>query len=267
MNSIRIIPTIILLFTILGASHAQGFQGVATYTMDRKLNLQLDSSKVSRKMRKQIMAGVKDQLKGQFNLTFDRYESVWKQKQTPSEASVASEKINISIAGTIALSDVFYKNLKEFRYTKKAQLKEETFLIKDSLKRPDWQLTNKTKRIGKYKCYKATFNRTNQKILETEENERPLIKSNIKVITAWYAPEIPINSGPEDYWGLPGLILEVDEAGERTLRCNKITLNSDTPILIHEPKKGKKITEKEYKKMVMEKALGIMEGFKVKLKG
>jgi GLPGLI family protein len=30
-------------------------------------------------------------------------------------------------------------------------------------------------------------------------------------ITAWYTPEIPVNQGPENYWGLPGLILEIND--------------------------------------------------------
>jgi GLPGLI family protein len=29
-------------------------------------------------------------------------------------------------------------------------------------------------------------------------------------ITAWYT-EIQVNQGPENYWGLPGLILEIND--------------------------------------------------------
>ena len=29
-------------------------------------------------------------------------------------------------------------------------------------------------------------------------------------VTAWYTPQIPINQGPGEYWGLPGLILEIN---------------------------------------------------------
>jgi GLPGLI family protein len=35
-------------------------------------------------------------------------------------------------------------------------------------------------------------------------------------ITAWYTPEIPVSQGPEGYWGLPGLILEVND-GKTTI--------------------------------------------------
>jgi GLPGLI family protein len=38
-------------------------------------------------------------------------------------------------------------------------------------------------------------------------------------ITAWYTPEIP-NQGPENYWGLPGLILEIND-GKTVILCRK----------------------------------------------
>ena len=31
------------------------------------------------------------------------------------------------------------------------------------------------------------------------------------LVTAWYTPQIPVNQGPGEYWGLPGLILEVHD--------------------------------------------------------
>jgi GLPGLI family protein len=44
------------------------------------------------------------------------------------------------------------------------------------------------------------------------------------IVTAWYTPEIPVNQGPDKYWGLPGLILEVNDG--KTVLCSKVVLNS-----------------------------------------
>lgn len=71
-------------------------------------------------------------------------------------------------------------------------------------------------------------------------------------VTAWYAPEIPVNQGPESYWGLPGLILEVND-GKTTILCSKIILNSKEKIEISAPKNGKVISQKEYDETVVKK--------------
>ena len=66
-------------------------------------------------------------------------------------------------------------------------------------------------------------------------------------VTVWFTPEIPVSHGPENYYGLPGLILEVQNQG-RTLICEKIELNpSADPVEIVKPKKGKVITQAEFK--------------------
>ncbi|WP_332911473.1 GLPGLI family protein [Algoriphagus boritolerans] len=70
----------------------------------------------------------------------------------------------------------------------------------------------------------------------TGMTEMENVKDTIRV-TAWFTPEIPVSHGPESYFGLPGLILEVQNQG-RTLICEKIELNPSTnPVKIEQPKK------------------------------
>ncbi|HEY0091949.1 MAG TPA: GLPGLI family protein, partial [Flavobacterium sp.] len=71
-------------------------------------------------------------------------------------------------------------------------------------------------------------------------------------ITAWYAPEIPISQGPENYWGLPGLILEVND-GKTSILCSKVVLNVKEKATIKAPEKGKVVGQKEYDEIVVKK--------------
>jgi GLPGLI family protein len=72
------------------------------------------------------------------------------------------------------------------------------------------------------------------------------------VITAWYTPEIPVSQGPEGYWGLPGLILEVND-GRTTILCSKVVLNPKDKVEIKPITKGKVVSQKEYDDAVMKK--------------
>lgn len=80
-------------------------------------------------------------------------------------------------------------------------------------------------------------------------------------VTAWYTLDIPISQGPGEYWGLPGLILEVSE-GRTAILCSKITINPKEKIAIEAPKKGKKISQKEYQETMTKKALEMSEQFR-----
>ena len=71
-------------------------------------------------------------------------------------------------------------------------------------------------------------------------------------ITAWYTPEIPVSQGPEGYWGLPGLILEVND-GKTTILCSKIVLNPKEKAEIKAPDNGKIVSQKEYDEIVIKK--------------
>jgi GLPGLI family protein len=73
-------------------------------------------------------------------------------------------------------------------------------------------------------------------------------------IEAWYTLQIPVSNGPAEYWGLPGLILEVS-AGDTTMLCSKIILNPKDKVAIVAPDKGKEITKNDYQKTIQEKML------------
>lgn len=81
----------------------------------------------------------------------------------------------------------------------------------------NWKVTNKTKKIGGYKCYQA---------IATEELYSRQGFTYCKKVIAWFTPEIPLNFGPKYYNGLPGLILEIDR-DKFTLRATKINLNPE----------------------------------------
>ena len=66
-----------------------------------------------------------------------------------------------------------------------------------------------------------------------------------KVIIAWYAPEIPVSLGPLNYWGLPGLILEINEENVIIL-CSKVTLSNKEVGKIKVPNTGKKVSQVEF---------------------
>jgi len=61
-----------------------------------------------------------------------------------------------------------------------------------------------------------------------------------------------VGHGPLEYWGLPGLILEVS-ADNTTMLCSKIVLNPEETIEIEAPEKGKVVTKKEYQEIIIKK--------------
>ena len=73
-----------------------------------------------------------------------------------------------------------------------------------------------------------------------------------KEITAWFTMDIPVSHGPDEYWGLPGLILEVSD--DRTvLLCSKLVLNPKEKVEIKPITKGDVVSQAEYDKISKEK--------------
>ena len=257
MNTLAKCLTLALLIAVSSLS-AQDFQGVATYKSQRQMSIELDSTQVNSEMHQQMMAMMKKQFEKTYLLTFSKEESIYredKQLEAPQPAGM------VMVVMDTGGSDILYKNTKENTFTSQNEVFGKVFLIEDELEKRDWVLTNETKNIGQYTCYKATMTRE-QEVVQTRisvngdndvEDEDAEPEMEEITVTAWYAPEIPVNNGPGRYQGLPGLILEIED-GSLSLLCSKIVLNPKDKKEITKPTKGKKVNQEKFDQ-IMEKKM------------
>ena len=253
--------TILLLCLVFAVAinNAQDFQGIATYKTHTKLDIKLDSSQMGGQMHDQMMSMLKKQFEKTYKLTFNKEESIYKEEeQLEAPKPQGMVMVMVETGG----SDVMYKNTKENRYTNQNESFSKVFLIQDELKKIDWVLGSDTKNIGDYTCYKATYKREVEvmesgiSINNDKEFDNEVELKEIEVI-AWYTPQIPVNSGPGNYYGLPGLILEVNDDSQ-SIMCSKIVLNPESKVKIAEPTKGKQITQEKYD-AIMDKKMKEMQ--------
>jgi GLPGLI family protein len=231
-------------------SFAQEFQGKAFYQTSRDVSFSMDSTSFSPERQAAMNEMIKNQFNKEFTLVFDQQESLYKEQAKLDGPSQGGGMIFIGMSDA---SSELYKNTREKRYTGKRDLFGKEFLIKDELKEIDWKLESETKQIGQYTCYKATTTRTLERMVVMGENEEEQQQeAEVIMITAWYTPEIAVSMGPDRFWGLPGLIMEIDE-GKSKIICSKIMLHSDDVVEIKEPSKGKVVTEEEFEKLMREK--------------
>ena len=111
-----------------------------------------------------------------------------------------------------------------------------TYIIDDSLKTPKWKILNQLKEVAGHICMKA-------------ETEDPIKQQKI---VAWFAQDILVPAGPEQAYGLPGLILELDiDDGVVLVTATQVELKDPSKELAENKKiKGKKIKNADYEKLI-----------------
>lgn len=284
----KLVLTLSLLLIGFISNAQKDFQGVAVYeskTSTSDFKARMDGNKdITPEMQKMIEERMKKMFEKTFILNFDKSASIYKEEEkleTPGQQGGGMRMMASFMGG----GGTYYKNVKEKMYTVDKEFMGKEFLVKDSLKVYDWKMEGETKVIGGYTCYKATTvipasktdfrNFRMKRDKKDEEGKKEEAKSEDGkekktnffdevdmpkeiTITAWYAPEIPINQGPEGYWGLPGLILEVND-GKTTILCSKIVLNAKDKAEIKAPNNGKEVTQTEYDEIVTKKMDEMME--------
>lgn len=246
---------VLILFLVSSITiSAQEFQGIATYKTQRKLDIKIDSTQVGG-MHDEIMAMLKKQFEKTYLLTFNKEESTYKEDESLAPPSAGGSMVFIS---NMDGSGELYKNIKRQRYVKQTDLFGKVFLIQDSLKTNSWKLHGDTKNIGTYTCFKAT--------LEREVNSDEDGSKEMQTVTAWYTPQIPVSNGPEEFQGLPGLILEISYDSQ-TVLCSKISLNPKKQIVIKQPTSGKIVTQVEFDAIMVKKIKEMESQYKRKEDG
>ena len=267
----------VLVFAIASSLglYAQEFQGMAIYesktsTSDFKTRMQ-GNKDMTPDMQKMIEERMKKMFEKTFILNFDKSASIYKEEEKLDAPGQGGGGMRM-LASMTGGGGTFYKNVKDKSYTVDKDFMGKEFLVKDSLPNLKWKMESETRVIGGYNCFKATAvrpaSKTDFRNLRPKKEETATAKPadaakktsfmdemdmpKEVIITAWYTPEIPVNQGPENYWGLPGLILEVND-GKTVILCSKVVLNSKVKADIKAPTNGKVISQKEFDETVIKK--------------
>ncbi|MEY3643930.1 MAG: hypothetical protein RLZZ207_624 [Bacteroidota bacterium] len=248
MKRTFLILSLLLFFGIgLNTAFAQGFTGRAYYKSSSSFSIKMDSTKMAPEQMAQIQASLKKQMEQNYVLSFTQAESTWKKEESlgggPATASAGGAVFMVTSSGE---GSSLYKDAAG-NYLQEQEMMGKEYLIKDKAEPFEWELSEETKKIGNYTAQKASFTKiVDSRRFSTGMTEMENVKDTLQV-TVWFTPEIPVSHGPEYYFGLPGLILEVQNQG-RTLICEKIELNpSADPVIIERPSKGKEMTRAEFR--------------------
>ncbi|WP_223548971.1 GLPGLI family protein [Aestuariivivens sp. NBU2969] len=275
---IKIRLSIIFILTTLNSFAQKDFQGKAYYESKTTVDMSnFGGGQLSEERKKQIADRMKSALEKTFILNFNQSESLYKEEErldAPGQGRGFRFGMMSSTGGDL------YKNVKSQQLLQEQEFFGKQFLVKDSLSKLDWQLGLETKTIGQYTCFKATavkqvtgfdfnsFRRrpSNEKPKDSTNTQNDENNDNTKTprkvfVTAWYTPQIPVNQGPDVYWGLPGLILELN-VDRTTILCSKIILNPSEKEVIKMPSKGKEVSQTEYDKIVNKKTEEMREMFR-----
>lgn len=235
--------TIILLFPNRGTggfSFAQGQEGVIEF--EHKINMHKTLGPESQQMKSMIpeFRTSKNRLFFKPNESF--YNNVEEEDQ---EINTSSGGANVQMKMNRPQMDI-YRNFENTQYVMLTDFAGKKFRVEDSLKTMAWKFIDETKKIAGYDCKKATY--------RNEDTKQDIV--------AWFTETLVCSSGPQNYWGLPGLILGIDiNDGLQQITAQKVTL-TDISKDLKVPTGGKKVTAKEFKKIRDDymKEMGIKDG-------
>ncbi len=129
-------------------------------------------------------------------------------------------------------ADVIVRNINSNSIAIQRDVFEQTYLIKDSVRKSEWRITNETRTIAGFECRKAVTT----------------ICDSVYVV-AFYTDEITVSGGPESFGGLPGMILGLAVPRlQITWFATKVIIQQPTEAVLNPKQKGKTVTWEIYQK-------------------
>jgi GLPGLI family protein len=219
----KILLAAVSITAMLQQANAQSITVV--YEMQPKMEMKIEGIDQS------IVEQIKKQSKKKYQLCYHNGESVYRTLKSESPNLSGNMIINIKTP-----EDITYRNHNTNKEISYKDFFGKDFLIENELKSGEWTVTDSTKMILDYLCKKA------------------FLRNGDKETVVWFCPNVPIKDGAV-YTGLEGIVLEV-QSDKFNLTAIEISDEADCKIEI--PTKGKKISAKEFEKMV-EKRIKAME--------
>ncbi|MFC1556656.1 GLPGLI family protein [candidate division KSB1 bacterium] len=109
------------------------------------------------------------------------------------------------------------------------------FTVKDSIRQKPWKFNNKMAKVLDYTCMGAE------------------LAQGGTTFTAWFTPEIPVSTGPDQFYGLPGLILAIEVNGETAIIATSIEFTVPNEEILKRPDKDMNLSQEEFDRIVADK--------------
>ena len=217
-------------------------EGKVVYEEVQKMNFKLEGDTA------QFAHALPKERKSKKELVFTATESMYKKFDGADDTEdVAMEHGGMAIQMRMVEPDnQFYVDIKKQKTIEKREFMTRNFLIAGEVDASGWKISGEQKTILDYACQQA---------IKTDEEGNETI--------AWFAPSIPVSTGPSANIGLPGLVLEVTSMdGDNTVTAISIELAAVSKDSLVKPKKGKKVSREEFDQIVKEKMeeMGAQQG-------
>lgn len=208
--------TLMLMAAVCTMAQAVGYE----CTYQEKVNIGDQLSQIPDAASRDALEAWLGKRKSFYKLTYANGKSLYEKNQDISDD-------DFGMGGTVP---VFYVDFARQEQIMQINFFGRNFYIVDTLAKYNWTFTTETRDINGWKCTKV----------ESDSN-----------IVAWFTAETPIPAGPLNYYGLPGLVVELS-VGPVTYTLTEIKPLAKDPKL-KAPTKGKKVTQEELQEIITQK--------------
>ena len=279
MKKIQLVFGLLIAFTTLTTSAtAQMKEGKISY--ERKINMHRNLP--DPQMKSMVPEFRTDKFELIFNESVSLFRSVVDDEAPDPFANAGGGGGGMRMNFRMPTANTFTDVSKQMQYEERAFFEKE-FLIIDSLKQYKWKLSEETKTIAKQLCKKATTMITAPQMrmrvsiggggnnTDTAANTPRAPKETELVV--WYAENIPVSFGPDNYSGLPGVIMEIDQDNGATV-TTAVEVSAKYPKKeLVAPTKGDKMNRAQFQENMqklmqeMQRGGGGMGGMRIRVGG
>ncbi len=267
-----------LLTVLLAPALAQNGEGKITY--EQKINVHKRLPPEAEQMKAMIPEFQTNILELFFTPTASLFKSAPRQEDQLPSADGGGIR-SIRFGGAMDNAEIF-RDYEQEMIVESRELGPKRYIIEDTLRPIKWKLEEETMTVAGYTCKKATTvvqmfgmgggmrfgagpganqQQAGQANPPTRRDSMMTRMMNEKQnVVAWYTEDIPTSAGPDNYYGLPGLILYLDVDDGTIVYSPKKLEPMGKDMAVKPPTKGNKITRQEYRKLMQQQFQGMRGG-------